>query len=251
MAKTGNIKGLAVIGSNSKPVKANTSEGVARRTGISKSKLPKLSFKGSLAFAASKVPGGKKVFMEYVKMGIGSDERIKELIERWKGMSKSDQRRTNLDDLCEEVGISPGEVMGIAARCAFDYNSDVSNMIAAVMQPQILEATIENALRPEGFQDRKLLHQHAEFLPAPHGQVVNVNARAIAVAESDERGLPSFESTVDESYLTLDEYFDAEIREEKERWKGFNLESVEGHRIFENEDESMAEQSEESGEPEY
>lgn len=186
------------------PTKRNTSEGVAERSGVKKNKLQRLRFKGTLGYAASRIHGGRKVFMEFVRIASQSDERLLPLVEKWDSLSRSDKRYVNLDDLCEAVGIRPGMVLGTAAEAAFDYNTDVSKLMAAVAQPAIVQATIDSALTPEGVQDRKLLHQHSRFLPTQHGTVVNVEAKAVAAAQSTQIGLPKFEDDMGEDHLAID-----------------------------------------------
>jgi hypothetical protein len=178
------------------PAKRNTSTGVVRRTGISKSRQPGTKFKGTLAYAASRIQGGRTVFMEYARIASQSDERLMPLVEKWDSLSKSDKRYVNLDDLCEAVGIRLGMVVGAVADAAFEYNADVSKLMAAVAHPAVVQATIDSALTPQGVQDRRMLHQHLGFVPTPTGPVFNVSAKAGAMSSVEERGLPDFEETV-------------------------------------------------------
>jgi hypothetical protein len=69
-------QGLVIVGKR----RANTSEGAARRAGITRDKLPRLSFAGTLAFAASSLPGGKKTFMEFVRLASKRDDSLVELV---------------------------------------------------------------------------------------------------------------------------------------------------------------------------
>jgi hypothetical protein len=49
---------------------------------------------GTLAYAASRLPGGKRIFIEYAHLCEG--ERIKALVCHWDSLSDHDQRRTTL-----------------------------------------------------------------------------------------------------------------------------------------------------------
>ena len=243
---------ISVLPSNL-PAKRNTSDGVSERSGVKKNSLTRLRFKGTLAYTASRI-GGKDNFFDLVRQSARENQWLMPLIEKWDSISKSDRRYICIDDLVSALDLSPGRVLGAVVETAFNDNLDVSRLIASVWHPQVVEASIEKALTPEGEADRRMLFQHSGFTPKSTGAVVNVqanaNSQAVAGANAD-RGLPSFEDTVSEKDFYFEKVLDVEIREEKERMAYSIPESIEGHRILENEDKSMAEQSEESGEPEY
>lgn len=83
-------------------MRSNTSEGTARRLGLARPAMHKLPSFGTLAYAASRLPGGKRTFMEYAHLC--KDEGIKGLVGHWDSLSDYDQRRASLEDLCEVWG---------------------------------------------------------------------------------------------------------------------------------------------------
>lgn len=160
---------------------------------------PRLPFKGTLASASRRVKGGKTTMIGYAAALVDEDERFKVLVEHFIRLSRREQEATSLDCLCASANIAPGEFLGKVTQVAFEQNMDVSNMIAAVHQPDVVAYTIRQALRPKGHQDRRMLFQHSGFLPTPKGAEIHIlNAlSARASTKDDEKGgLPDFESEV-------------------------------------------------------
>ncbi len=171
---------------------SNTSAGTARRVGLSRPALCKLPFQGTLAYAASRIPGGKYTFLEYARMC--EENRIKALVHRWDNLSDSDRRRVSLEELCEACGVQPCELVGAVAAAAFKFNADVSTLIAAIAHPKVVEASIDRALEAEGIDDRRMLFAHAGFIPSPRGPTVNVlNMARAGVRGRLDPNLPTFE----------------------------------------------------------
>ncbi len=159
---------------------------------------PRLPFKGTLASASLRIKGGKAVMVGYASM-VEDDKRFQVLVEQFSRLSRDEQAHTRLEDLCAAAEITPGEFLGKVTQVAFEQNTDLSNLIAAVHQPDIVAYTIKQAKRPKGHQDRRMLFQHAGFLPTPKGAEIHIlNAlSARASAKGDEKGgLPTFEEEV-------------------------------------------------------
>jgi len=130
------------------------SAGTARRLGLPGPFVAKPPRLGTLAYAASRLPGRKWTFIAYARLC--QDECVKALVYRWDTLSHYDQRRTSIEALCEAVGIEPARLLGEVVAAAYRYNQDVSNLVAAVMHPKVVEASINRALAPEGIEDRRL-----------------------------------------------------------------------------------------------
>jgi hypothetical protein len=164
-----------------------------------KKSLATLPFKGSLTYAISLIPGGKATFIEYARLS--PDPKIKEAVHRWDTLSLNQKKRMTVDMLCAAVEIPPVDMLKEVTGIAYQYNIDLSNFIAAVHQPQVVDRTIKSALRKDGVDDRRMMHQHSGFIPSPRGPQVtisnNVSAQAAAAAKNtvqgDDSGLPDFE----------------------------------------------------------
>jgi hypothetical protein len=176
---------------------SNRSAATASRIGLTRPFVAKLPRLGTLAYAASRLPGGKWTFIDFARLC--QDECIKALVYRWDTLSHYDQRRTSLEALCEAMGIEPARLLGEVVAAAYQYNQDVSNLVAAVIHPKVVQASIDRALEPEGIDDRRFQFQHSGFLPSPRGPAVNVYNSlrpTVAVNAPENSGLPRFEDGV-------------------------------------------------------
>src|SRR5262252_3679908 len=104
---------------------SNRSAGTARRLGLARPFVAKPPRLGTLAYAASLLPGGKWTFIDCARLC--QDENIKVLVYRWDTLSHYDQRRTSIEALCEAVGMEPSKLLGEVVAAAFRYSQDVSN----------------------------------------------------------------------------------------------------------------------------
>jgi len=172
-------------------MRSNTSEGTARRLGLVRPAVHRLPLFGSLAYAASRLPGGKHTFMEYARLC--ATERIKALVSHWDSLSDYDQRRASLEDLCEVCGVEPHELVGAVASAAFRWSADVSTLIAAVAHPKVMEACVNRAVQANGFRDREMFFKATGLLPTPAASSIRIFNTAQATTTGADSGLPSFE----------------------------------------------------------
>jgi hypothetical protein len=138
----------------------------------------------ALAVRAVQALGSKRQLIEYARLS--DDDGVLGLVQRWDRLSPSDRRALSISDLCAAASVRFSKLLGEVTAQAFDLNTDVSGLIAAVTQPQVVKATVQSALRlgPEGVRDRQMLLAHSNFLPVPksatnfcHQAAVQVNAR--------------------------------------------------------------------------
>jgi len=177
-------------------LRSNTSEGTARRLGLARPAVHRSPMFGTLAYVASRLPGGKHTFMEYARLC--ESERIKVLVGHWDSLSDYDQRRASLEDLCEVCGVEPHELVGAVASAGYRWNADVSTLIAAVAHPQVTQACVERALQADGFRDREMLFKASGILPTPAASSIHIlnTAAAKTTTTGADSGLPSFEEDV-------------------------------------------------------
>ncbi len=138
------------------------------------------------------------------------DERVKAFVRKWDEMMPAQRRRTTLTDICSTLDLDPKDVLKEVVGVCFEINTDLSNLIAAVMNPKVVKATIKSALKTDtGFKDRELLLTHSNFLPEKHGTTLNVSATANSAAaakttvQGDESGLPDFEESTTRSIQVI------------------------------------------------
>jgi hypothetical protein len=177
----------------------STKRQIARALKVKKAMLMKMPFKGNLSFAISKIPGGKHTFLEFARMSENAE--VKNLVAKWDSLKIADKQKCSIDDLCNAMGMRPLDLLKEVTGIAYEYNTDLSNFIAAVAQPRVVEAGIKKAMKPDGVDDRRMLHQHSGFIPSPKGPSITVNASAQAAAaakttvQGDDNGLPDFEQS--------------------------------------------------------
>jgi hypothetical protein len=177
-------------------MRSNTSEGTTRRLGLARPVVRRSALFGTLAYAASRLPGGKHTLMEYAHLC--EDEPIKALVCHWDSLSGYDQRRTSLENLCEVCGVEPHELVGAVAAAAFRWNADISTLIAAVAHPKVMEACVDRAVQANGFRDREMFFKASGLLPTPAAssiRIFNTAATGTTTTGADS-GLPSFEEHV-------------------------------------------------------
>jgi hypothetical protein len=115
----------------------------------------------------------------------------------------------SLDTIAEaNVKFDVAKIAGLVAEASIRYGINISNMLAGLAHPRVVQASIERALEPDGVQDRRMQFLHSGFLPH-EGSVFNVSATAGAAAQSVRSvavntgpGLPPFEvETVERAKL--------------------------------------------------
>lgn len=145
------------------------------------------------------IRGGKKTFMELARHAPHIDPSLALVIEEWDRLSPTAQRGVNLNQLCEIKGVDPFHFLGVVAEAAIRFCNNASVLIAALILPEVVQRSIERALTPEGVEDRKMLFQHAGFIPSPKGSEVRLlNQIAVSANIKPVGGidLPSFEETI-------------------------------------------------------
>jgi hypothetical protein len=150
-----------------------------------------------LAVRAVRAVGSKSVFIDYARLS--NDEQVQWLVGKWDGLSPSDREALCISDLCAATGLRFSTLLGEVTARAFDHNSDVSRLIAAVNQPRVVEATVRSAIRigPDGTKDRQMLLAHSNFLPVPKSaSTIFHMQQQINNAGEELTRLPSFSEDV-------------------------------------------------------
>lgn len=122
--------------------------------------------------------GGRKAALELAELGCASDERLKALMLAFKAQKPNVQKFSPklLERLCVQVGLDPSEFLGICTMLAHKHQlMSVANMVTGALEGVVQVGLIE-AMKPEGFQDRKLIYEHSTFLPTKGpGVAVQIN----------------------------------------------------------------------------
>lgn len=166
--------------------------------------IPSLPGPGTLTLATRKVHGGRDQVIQYLRMAAADgDLHARTFLHVWDTLKAWEQKLATLDDVCAAAGVAPVKLVKAIVGTAYEANCDVANFVAAHSHPDVIQQSVDVALTPDGVEDRKMLMQHAGFLPAAKGSVINIgvsaSASAHASATSDSDGaVPDFLDDMEE-----------------------------------------------------
>jgi hypothetical protein len=84
------------------------------------------------------------------------DEKVRKVVKRWQNLGDGEKATASLDQLCQEGGITAGRFLGQMMGLLWRRNLDVATLIVSQAMPEVLQKSIERALEPAGFKDRKM-----------------------------------------------------------------------------------------------
>ena len=125
-----------------------------------------------------------------------------------KVMELPDSKRTlsiPMEAFCVAARVPTLRFLGLVIGEALARNADISKLIAAAAHPAVTRKTVHLAMQGS-LSAAKMLHQHAGFLPAPKGAVVQIFNRTHIDARSESSMvLPAME---DESRRLTERFHD-------------------------------------------
>ena len=136
--------------------RGNGKEGALRRLGLDHAvSIPAVY---NLAIITRHVRGGKTKFMELAESATESYPCLGRPVEVWNKLSRDDQRRIALEEVCRAANISPEDLLAGVIAWAFTQNLDVSKLLRAIIHPRMLEglAGYEIWLYPPGAEGYQL-----------------------------------------------------------------------------------------------
>lgn len=132
----------------------------------------------TLDYAFRKV-GGRQAAVELARLASGNDQRLRGLVESYDGLTPGQKKHKVklLEQLCIDNGLDPSEFLGICTAVAHRFQLDTSAILASVELENVVTAGVEQAKRPEGVQDRRLIYEHSTFIPQRGpGVAIQVNS---------------------------------------------------------------------------
>lgn len=140
-----------------------------------------------LEATAAKIDGGRDTFLDLLAIAASDDDdAAREFLEVYHQLSTRERLFISLDHVALAAKASTVDLLKALVGAAVATHLEIGNLMAAVAQPAIVEATIRNAKRNRGQspRDRDVLHKHSTFTPVPRGSTINVTATAGAQAEA-------------------------------------------------------------------
>ena len=145
--------------------------------------------------------GGKMAFMEIARLAPQIEPELACILGDWDGMSEHLKRRTPIERICKAHDIDPMHFFSVVNEAAMKFRDNATLMIASLSMPALVEKSVQIGLTKDGHRDRKMMFEHAGFVPVPQGTRISIlnqnSAKAAAQADANvERGLPSFERSI-------------------------------------------------------
>jgi hypothetical protein len=128
------------------------------------------------------------------------------ILEARSRLNKKQAKEVPFEAFCVAADVSPKDALALLTVEVYDQASKASALLAASQHPNITQATIEAALSPLGTAEKKMLHQHAGFLPVPKTSIVNVHGNH-AVIGGEQKNVVL--RPVEESVRTLGDRFNS------------------------------------------
>ena len=84
------------------------------------------------------------------------DKKVREVVHLWGRLGDREKATASLDQFCQEVGITPGHLLGQLMAFVWRRSIDASRLIASLQMPAVMAKTIARGLQPDGFKERKM-----------------------------------------------------------------------------------------------
>lgn len=156
---------------------------------------------GTLTLATRKIDGGRAQVIAYLRIAAADgDPHCEVFLHVWDDLKPWEQKLATLDDVCAAAGVAPVKLVKAVVGTAYEANCDIANFVAAHAHPDIVAKSVEMAKTALGVEDRKMLFQHAGFLPTAKGSTINIGVSASASAALNQGGesVPDFLEDMDE-----------------------------------------------------
>ena len=138
---------------------------------------------GTISMALRSV-GGLAGVIEYVYALAQEDMRFRRLAVAWNTASALHKKKLPAEDFLAAAELKPDVFIGLLASKAYQMNADVASLMVSLAHPLVAEASITQALTPEGIQDRAMIFKHMKLIPVGTGAPVNVQVNTQVRAEA-------------------------------------------------------------------
>lgn len=130
-----------------------------------------------------KLPGGEHSAIDLIRASSQDDARRFMFHYDDLTLPKTYKDLLPIEAFCIAANVEPQRLLGIIFEMAHRQGAVEGAMLAAAAHPRIVQVSINEALKPEGFSDREHNLKHMGFLPSPKGSQVNVQVNATANAQ--------------------------------------------------------------------
>jgi hypothetical protein len=100
--------------------------------------------------------------LEYLRSS--EDPSARKVLKVYDSVPESYRRLLRVEDFCHAAGVSPWQVLEIIVVVVVRQRAQVSAMVASLMQPRVVQKTIERALLDDGTSERRMFLRATGFL---------------------------------------------------------------------------------------
>ena len=98
-------------------------------------------------------------------LGMSEDPEARKVLEKYRSVPSSYRRLLPPEAFCHAAGVHPSHILEVVTVVAVRCGAIASTILAATMNPSVVEKTIERALQTDGFKERLLLCKATGLLP--------------------------------------------------------------------------------------
>lgn len=117
--------------------------------------------------------GGVLKAIEFLRGADNADAR--KWLAVYDSIPESARKLLPFEAFCLASGLTTKRMLEVVTGACFEQSANASSLVAAAAHPAVVTATVKGALRREGEQDRKMIHQHMKFLPVPKNSTTIIN----------------------------------------------------------------------------
>jgi hypothetical protein len=98
-------------------------------------------------------------------LGLSEDPEARKVWNAYRSVPASYRRLLPPEAFCHDAGVRPSHILEVVTVVAMRCGAIASTILAATMNPSIVEKTIERALQMDGFKEHLLLFKASGLVP--------------------------------------------------------------------------------------
>lgn len=139
----------------------------------------------SLDFVAESL-GGRDAFLQHCRLS--DSDGIRNFLNIYDTLPAAERSMTTLQDLCTKAALTPTDIIRDLMSSTILFYNNIALMKSAMRRPEVMDASIDRALGPSGFQDGKLQFEIGGLISGEGIKILNQLAVGV-----NTPGLPSLE----------------------------------------------------------
>lgn len=144
--------------------------------------------------------GGKTRFMELASFASRIEPGLACIVESYESLNPTLRPSVSIDEIYVKHHVDPCHYVAVVGEAALRFKNNSAILIAAMSMPEIVVRSVMEAVKPSGVNERKMLFQHAGFIPTSCTSTRKVADQVATAAdtygECKRKSLPSFEETM-------------------------------------------------------